>query len=312
MLTDQLETAYRHLTAEAGYVILPSPTIIRLTGGDRLSFLHNFCTADIKALQPGRITEAFILNTKGKLLGHVHVLAFEDHLLLFTVADQFSVLHEHLDRYVIREDVQIANASGDFSVVFVTGNHQAGRLSEVVGHLPAKNESKHHSGEFVQVVASLELAGRGYLILTQPHAEPLRAEFESAGIVPGSEDALEIVRIENATPRFGTDATNANLPQELQREDKAISFDKGCYLGQETVARIDALGHVNQLLVQLEFDAEVAAGTELVIDDKKAGTVTSTCWSPAHESWLGLGYVRRAHAKEGAELTFDGGKAKVV
>ena len=123
-----------------------------------------------------------------------------------------------------------------------------------------------------------------------------------------------IVRIENQTPWFGNDIDDRNLPQELQRDEKAISFNKGCYLGQETVARIDAIGHVNHWLVGLKFSEpnNAAIDGELSVGEKQVGRVTSVSPTPDGNGTIGLGFVRRMHAKEGAVLTMTDGTATVI
>jgi folate-binding protein YgfZ len=137
----------------------------------------------------------------------------------------------------------------------------------------------------------------------------------AAGASSCEMDAIETRRIECGTPLYGTDITIENLPQEVNRDALAIHFKKGCYLGQETVARIDALGHVNKLLVQLKFaaDAEVPARqSDLVVDGKAIGRVTSSTWSPEWNAPLALAYVRREHARPGTQLTTSVGACEVI
>ena len=132
------------------------------------------------------------------------------------------------------------------------------------------------------------------------------SDLEKAGVAKCSEKVLDWVRIENQTPWFGQDMDERNLPQELNRDNKAISFEKGCYLGQETVARIDAIGHVNQLLVGLQVfwrEALPLPGTELTADDKVVGRITSVAADVVPLAWV---IVRRAKAKSGVELEFAG------
>ena len=127
-------------------------------------------------------------------------------------------------------------------------------------------------------------------------------------------EALEVARIEAAYPSSGRDLTPDNFPQEIARDERAISFTKGCYLGQETVARIDALGHVNKYLVTLQFEAETMPppGTSLYCDDQKVGQLTSVCWSPAKQGFLGLGFVRREIIEKSPSLSCEFGTAQIV
>jgi folate-binding protein YgfZ len=138
--------------------------------------------------------------------------------------------------------------------------------------------------------------------------------LKKAGGVICGQDALESPRLEAGFPIFGLDITPDNLPQEIARDTKAISFTKGCYLGQETVARIDAIGHVNRLMVGTKFpgDAIPVCGTELLSAGQKVGEVTSAAWSPRLQAPLALAIVRRTYAKPGNELETKYGPAVVV
>ncbi len=125
---------------------------------------------------------------------------------------------------------------------------------------------------------------------------------------------IESLRLEAGTPLYGVDISVENLPQEIARDTQAINFKKGCYLGQETVARIDALGHVNKLLLLVKFPASAAipVGTELLAGDKVVGRVTSAAWSPQHQAMLALGYVRRELAKRGTRVESSAGPGEIV
>jgi tRNA-modifying protein YgfZ len=153
-----------------------------------------------------------------------------------------------------------------------------------------------------------------FIRATIDDAAAVRAALESAGARPCQADAVEAARLEAGFPYFGRDITDENLPQEVNRNQQAISFTKGCYLGQETVARIDALGHVNRLLVGLRFQADEvpAPATRLSAGDKEVGHVTSACYSPTLQVPLALGYVRRQHAKPGSKLESNRGPAEVI
>jgi folate-binding protein YgfZ len=143
--------------------------------------------------------------------------------------------------------------------------------------------------------------------------EVARALYD-AGAAPCGAAAVEVVRIEAGVPLYGADITEDNLPQEVNRNDQAISFTKGCYLGQETVARIDALGHVNRTLVGLKFTRGAAPdpGCELTAGETAVGRVTSVAFSPRLGAAVALGYVRQGHNQPGARLASVCGEAEVV
>jgi folate-binding protein YgfZ len=134
------------------------------------------------------------------------------------------------------------------------------------------------------------------------------------GVIECDPQIAEIIRLEAGVPLYGVDITDENLPQEVNRNAQAISFTKGCYLGQETVARIDALGHVNKLLVGLKFAGETvpATGTELTAQGKAVGQVTSAVYSPRLKAPLALGYVRTGHHEVGDRVESSVGTAEVI
>ena len=224
------------LKNEAGFVRLSDFAVVELTGEDRVKFLNSFCTNDITKLAAGDQTEAFILNGKGKSLCFANVLACEDRLLLvFNLAGTAPELIAHLDKYLIREDVELSDRSSELGVWFIAGDQAAAKLPEV------KADDT--------VLSAAEVAGDGWLLVGPvSDSDSIEASLFSKQIQACSEEALLVRRVESVTPWNGVDVTVDNLPQELDRDEKSISFNKGCYLGQETVARLDALGRVNWLL----------------------------------------------------------------
>ncbi|MCE2793192.1 MAG: hypothetical protein LW697_12170 [Blastopirellula sp.] len=276
-----------------------------LKGADRVKFLHGFCTADIKRMHAGEIREALILNTKGKLVGQVQVLCAEQVLELVTWPGQASVLREHLDRYLIREKVEFEVFAGE-GAWFVWSEARAAlsNLSELApGHW---RETEYPPG--LCLVGCGEFCGPGYLLLPRDGSSPAKlakiAERleNSLGLRRQAADELERHRIGNRYPKFGVDADSETLPQELQRDAQAISFDKGCYLGQETVARIDALGHVNRLLVGLRWESGPLPQlpAELIESDSRVGRMTSL--ASGSSAVRGLAIVKRAAARPGVQL----------
>ena len=312
VFSDQLAAEYRALTQTWGLVDVSDRTRIELTGRDRASFLNGFCTNDIQRLEPGHGCEAFLTNLKGRTIGHVFVTCGHDSLVLETVPGQAGTILAHLDRYLIREDVQLIDRTQDWGELFVAGAEAGRQVSQwLANDLPERMLGR----DWLLLFRGPWTGGPGYLIVT-PRAD-LNQRIEqltSQGAERCSHEALEIVRIEAALPQFGTDISDANLPQEVNRDAAAISFTKGCYLGQETVARLDALGHVNRLLVPVRWQSDVlpVAGESLRYEEQPAGSVTSAVWSPRFGAPLGLAYVRTPHHRVGTQLLSAAGPATVV
>lgn len=276
---------------------------IRVTGGDAAKFLHNFCTAEIKALEENAATEAFFLNVKGKVISYAVITRDAEGFVIAIDAGQAASLMEHLDRYIISEDVELTDASDRWAEVIAAGPKAADWLSSLgFTSLPAMREAVASEPAFGKLSAIAWSLGE------QPVYRIWVAESEAANLCEAlvqfggsllEEQAMEILRIESAFPRFGVDITDANLAQEVDRNEQTISLVKGCYLGQETVARLDALGHVNKLLVRIfAADAtELQPGEELIDADKTVGQITSAVFSPLRNGVVGLAYVRTSHLK---------------
>jgi folate-binding protein YgfZ len=306
MWNEALTADYEELLAGTKIAPLDSHFAIEVAGQDRHAFLHNFCTADIKKLPAGRCCEAFVLNGKGKTIAFVHLLAFVDAIWMIG-ADRSHAkpLIEHLDRYIIREDVQLADLTDAVELFFGPSENAAGAVG-IRDRLPNECFFPDGLGDSVRA-ATIEIAGFGCLLAERKETvdEFLRG-LDVLCVTVASPAAMNSIRIEQGTPWSGSEADESNLPQELQRDDKAISFNKGCYLGQETVARLDALGRVNQLLVRVKFGKDQPeVGRELAADDKIVGRITSLAWSPEFDQWIGFAYVKRAYAKPDSELQLD-------
>lgn len=287
---------------------LAKRTILRLTGADRQKWLHNFCTADIKALEPDQGCEAFILNVKGKTLAHTIVIQSRYDLTLIVIGEAESSLPDHLERYIITEDVQIEDIGGDHQLWYASGSRPN---SELEKHFNSSADYTHALVRDRTIAVATRISGqRDWLFLVGGTANV--TEWYG-GLEPESADGFDAIRIAGKWPVTGTDVTSNNLPQEFRRDDQAISFTKGCYLGQETVARIDAIGHVNYFLVPLRFDGIVSAeGVELHKDDKSVGRVTSAVGDTNKNRTLALGFVRRIQVKDGATFDSSVGTATIV
>ena len=290
----EFERQYRALRHGKAFFVLAGWSSISICGKDRQAFLHNFCTNDVKRLVPGGSCEAFITNVKGKIVGHGLIGCADDELEFVGAPGQAAAIIAHLDRYIIREDVQLADTTESRSYVLVLGGDKnpgesftssspIGREASIVGV---------NSNEVSKLVS--DLAG---------------SEFSHV-----QEQAFSAARIEAGFPLFGTDFDSNNLPQEIGRDREAISFTKGCYLGQETVARIDALGHVNQRIVGLRcLGMEMPrVGSELSQGGAAVGRITSASISPGAKGALALAIVRREANATGTRLDSALGECEIT
>ena len=347
---------YAALTSGAGLVDLNDSTLVEISGDDRAAFLHNLCTNEIRKLPAGAGCEAFLLNVQGKILFYVLVFSGSDSLVLQTSPGHGERLVAHLDRYLIREKVTLADRSAESAELLLAGQTAAellgklgaselptARLQSVKARLQAPNIPGATDVSPVPINSGATgvppvpinsgatgvspvpfdvwlrrvdiTGGPGFLIDCQRiDRERLRLLLIQTGAVSCSQQTFDAKRIEAGFPVYGRDITDKNLPQEVDRDALAISFVKGCYLGQETVARIDALGHVNRVLRGVRFSGPQApaADTELRSGSQVVGQVTSSTFSPRLGSPLALAYLRRGHEQPGAKLESDFGFAEVI
>ena len=316
---DQLKQEFEAPQGGAAYLQMPRTTI-SIEGADRKSFLHNLCTNDIVKLTPGTGCEAFLCNVQGKILGHVFVTCQEESLLLDAEPGLAQSIMDQLDKYLITEDVQLEDVSAGYATLAVVGAEATAFVaSHILPDVP-DTYMEHRAVEIGSAKGVLIyrclLQGSGDLLLRilAEDAKAVVAELESKGAVATTAQVAESLRVARGIPRYGIDITEKNLPQEVGRDAATISFTKGCYLGQETVARIDAMGHVNWHLVRLQLhgDSLVTPETEIVSDEKVVGRITSCAWFPQDGSVRAIGYLRREAVEKRPQLTTNGISATMV
>jgi folate-binding protein YgfZ len=307
------------------------------SGRDRAKFLHNFCTNNIKALETGSACEAFFTDVKARILAHGYVLAFEDaHEIWISPGDPAALL-KHLNRYIITEDVAIvADDPSSATLCFHADENvlTALRAEQVAiggdelsdGAIAAAVDQtlsiRFGIGEAEQNTAVTGLlvtwAKQPVLFLTGP-AGPLAAlgsRLDAAGVSALSNDEIESLRIDERYPLMGRDMASENMAPEAERNVQAISYTKGCYLGQEPIARLDAMGHVNRALrvVEISGPCEVASASGCPLkttDGTTAGTLTSVILRPDGISH-GLAMVKVNSIHQPLHVTDDSGNERMV
>ena len=282
---------------------------IEVGGPDRAKFLHNLTTNDVKRLLEGTGQESFVTSPQGKVLAYVTLLAEPGKILLRTDAGALEALLPHLEKYGVFDDVTIENVTKTTFEYHLAGLSAAEWL-RARGIAMPEESSLSHSGSSLagiplRVVRELPTGRVGFTLVGPiDGAIAVKDALVEGGLRERSPEEFEVLRIEAGTPVSGRDVTAANLPQEVDRDARAINFVKGCYLGQETVARLDALGHVNRIFRGFRFEGSAIppAGTALLFEGKPVGAVTSSSFSPAWGTPIGLGYIRVAQAEPGTVL----------
>lgn len=265
--------------------------ILRLAGADRARFLHGMATSHVKGLKPGESQRSLHVSAKGKVLAMLSILAEADALWVETDADRVAFLKAALEKMVIMDDVVIEDRSSDFSVIALAGE-----------------------GNLLQGLSGKRLGfcrtGPGAELWVPPaDADRIRQALLTKGAVLLDAEGEEALRIANAMPRFGVDVTDQNLPQEagLDEDTGWISYAKGCYVGQETIARLHALGQVQQRLAVLKLQGKTAPGAAVHAGADLAGRVTSVS-----KEGLAMAMLKRAWLAQGTRLDVEGIQAEVT
>ncbi len=287
---------------------------LEVAGPDRARFLHNLTTNDLKRLPVGRGCEAFVTSPQGKTLAYVKALACHDSILICTDPGGLALALPHFQKYGVFDEIVLEDRSETTFEYHLVGPKAEELIILAGGQVPEPGELAHAEATLADcplLVVRESPTGRPGLTLIGARgsagrvADLLRSLGQEHELQKLDDESFDVLRIEAGTPVFGRDVSERNLPQEIGRDDRAINFVKGCYLGQETVARIDALGHVNQILkgLQLEPDASApASGSVLEADGARVGFVTSSAVSPGWKRAIALAFVRTALANRGASL----------
>lgn len=287
---------------------------IRIKGSDRVRFLQNMLSNDVQSLAVGDGQYAAFLSRKGKLISDMFVFQHEDAVLLEMEPSPVARLSETLSRYIVSEDVDLENVSQQEALVAVAGPRSSELLSRLTDDTVPELAPFHFTSARVgdtpiQVSAVRHGPGPGFdVTIPADHAtsvlERLMDVGQSMDVRLAGHRAMDTRRIESGMPLFGIDMNESHLLLEADMKD-AVSFKKGCYIGQEYVARLAHRGHLNRKLVGLRLDAVTVpdAGDDIIGEGRYAGQVTSATSSPALGHAIALGYVHRDFFEPGASVS---------
>jgi folate-binding protein YgfZ len=298
---------YQALRTKAGRIDLSSRGRIRVTGEDRARLLHAMTTNHVQELVPGTGCYVFFLNAVGRVQADANILCFDDHFLIDTEPESRAFLMEHLDKYIIADDVVLEDITDSTFAVGIEGEQAPKVLGEA--GLPAPEAAMAHvTTDSLTIVRATSTGARGFRLIG-----PVGMPVPLSGLVEASPEEAKVVRLEHFFPRYGDDITLANLPQETGILT-ALHFNKGCYLGQEIVERVRSRGHVNRMLTGfvVEEDEVLERGDKVSFEGSEAGEITSSAYSPAVGKTLAMGYVRVAAGKPGTSVTIDGRAAQTA
>ncbi len=280
---------------------------LKATGADALDLLNRMSTNAVLDLQPGQGAPTILTTNRGRILDVLGVVNLGDYVLLLTSPGRQQAVIEWLDKYTIMEDLEIADITAETAMLTVLGPTAAQAVQDAIGP-PAAELSPYHyaaaevAGHSAVIVNRPQGTLPGFDVITPPDGLSAAADaLSAAGAMPIDGDAYESARISAAVPEYGREMGDAYNPLEAGLIG-GIDFEKGCYIGQEVIARLDTYQKVQKRLVALRLPPAGAAGASLRSDGKDVGVVTSAAANPATGETDGLGYVRSAHAEVGTRL----------
>ncbi|HUI76940.1 MAG TPA: glycine cleavage T C-terminal barrel domain-containing protein [Bryobacteraceae bacterium] len=294
-----MNEGYQALRHGAAWLDLSSRGRLLVRGRDRARLLHNVTSNDIKKMTPGSGCYAFLLSPQGRIQADCSLFCLPDYFLVDTEPELREKVPQLILKYKVADQVEVEDISATTAAVGLEGPAAAAALAALNAPVPGEPYAHLAWGELT--VANLSVTGQpGFRILGPPDRMP---SWEASGAKPATDADVRQVRIENGRPRYGEDIRDTNLPQETQQMH-AVSFTKGCYLGQEIVERIRAQGHVNKKLVRVAIEAPAALphGAKLTAEGKEAGEITESVFSPETHSVAALAYVRTAYSDSGSRL----------
>jgi folate-binding protein YgfZ len=333
--------AYTAARQRAGLVDRADRARIVVSGADRAAFLQGLLTNDIVALKAGQGCYAAYLTAQGRMIADLYVYELGDVLLLTLHRDVKDAVMTKLDQVIFSEDVQLGDVTETFAQIAMVGPAAASMAAGVLDlpaetlhgmpehgnfrttwraspKLPGVHSSEGGAGSSPAIVTRAGDTGEpGFdLFVERVHAEALKTSLMAAGAIEVDPATAEAIRIESGVPLFHHDMDEDTIPLEAGIESRAISFSKGCYVGQEVVIRVLHRGHgrVARKLVglRLEGDRVPQEGSVIRAGDREVGRVTSSTQSPALRQPIALGYVHRDFIEPGAKVTVDGAAAEVV
>jgi folate-binding protein YgfZ len=309
------EAEYAALREGAGVIDMSFRGRLCVVGADRQRYLNGQVTNNVKDLQTGQGCYAALVSAKGKLQSDLNIYCLENELLLDLEPGYAEVVSQRLEKFVIAEDTQIVDASAHYGLLSVQGP----KAAEVIGKCPQDamaiiKVEDVALGE-IYVANHPRWRGAGFDLFV-----PIDAMREMAGqlLSRGGRScgwrALETVRVEGGIPRFGADMDETNLAPEALNES-AISYSKGCYIGQEVIARIRTYGQVAKALRALKLEGDgndvPVKGAKIFVGEKESGYITSAVRSPQHRAVIGLGYIRRGSTETGGKLFVETPSGKI-
>ncbi len=314
------EVADEYAAFRVGAALVDRSHLGRLeqSGADAIDLLHRLSTADIESLAEGEARQTVLASERGRILDVFTVVRRADRPLLLLTSGAFKdLLLEKIDFYTITEDSTLVDISADTAQFALAGPRSMAVMTELAGRLVASLSPGRHAdieidGIRVLVIAVSDSVGTRFDLITDTDtAATVWDAIVRLGAMPAGREATEAYRVEIGLPTAGTEISERVNPLEAGLLD-LIDFDKGCYIGQEVIARLDTYDKVQGRLVGIQAKEAISSDDKLQADDREVGWIATVARSPAFDGLIGLGYVRNDHSENGTLLTTNGGTIVTV
>ncbi len=297
----------------AGLIEFENRGLIEVSGTEAEMFLTGLITNDVKTLQENSWMNAAFPNAQGRLLAVVKCWKSDGKFYFDTEDKTYETVLKNLERFTLAGDFKVADLSKDFAFLSIQGK----KMPEFEFEMPEEKQiiETEFEGEKLIILNNADIGEKGfYFYVSKNSAEKFKTKMHELGVKSVSDQVFEVLRIEAGLPLYNVDMDDSTVVPEVNLEN-LISYNKGCYIGQEVIARIHFRGHVAKQLTGLIFEeigAKVEIGDEIKsIDDKNAGKITSVAYSPKLEKQIALAFVRYAYLEEGTEVKVGDSIAKV-
>jgi folate-binding protein YgfZ len=307
-LSDELKAA----RTEAAWFLEPDLAVMAVRGKDRLDWLNRMATNDLADKKPGQGCYAFVTNVQGRIVSDLFILVGDSEITVVLPKQRLEAARAYLDKYIIMEDVEL-HPSPNAEVMRLSGPNSAEIAAAIGFNAGAEQEAMDHVT--AALTAGVRLVRDNFaglesfiLVVDGGESESLRSQLGENGCAPCSLEALETLRIGAGRPSFGVDFDESSLPAETSQEERAVSYAKGCYIGQEVVARMHSHGGPARRLVGLRIEdvPSLSLPADVLADERTVGLLTSAVHLDAAGGVIGLATVKRDHAEIGHQLQIGG------
>lgn len=314
-----VRSEFQALAAAAGVYQLSARAKVSLTGSDRVRWLNGMVTNNVRDLELGGGVYAFLLNPQGHILGDLYAYNRGESLFVDTDQSQVEKFLAVFDKYIIMDDVEVENISGQVAAIGIAGPKSRETLQAAGFEAPELKPLQFVGISWQQILVTLVRGDNpsveSFELWVAPgETESVHEALVKAGAKPVGTAALEQLRIAAGIPRYGVDIRERDLPQETEQE-RALNFSKGCYVGQEIVERIRSRGQVRRKFTGFEINGPLpATGSKVLVEGKDVGEITSSAslFVADGERRLALGYIRREVATPGKSVDAGGSAAEVA